>query len=52
MWLHTCSLDHPDALDFYNRSGFKPFRRQVEVYDDPRLTGLLPRDAAARMPII
>ena len=52
MWVHTCSLDHPDALDFYIRSGFEPFRRQVEVYDDPRLTGLLPRNAAPRMPII
>ena len=52
MWVHTCSLDHPEALAFYIRSGFEPFRRQVEVYDDPRLTGLLPRDAAPRMPII
>ena len=52
MWVHTCSLDHPNALNFYVRSGFEPFRRQVEVYDDPRLSGLLPRDSAPRMPII
>ena len=52
MWVHTCSLDHPDALDFYVRSEFEPFRRQIEVYDDPRITGLLPRDAAPRVPII
>ena len=52
MWVHTCSLDHPDALGFYIRSGFEPFRRQIEVYDDPRITGLLPRDAAPQVPII
>ncbi len=31
VWLHTCSFDHPSALAFYQRSGFRPFRRQVEV---------------------
>ncbi len=52
LWVHTCSLDHPAALAFYIRSGFTPYRRQVEVADDPRVTGLLPRTAAPHMPII
>lgn len=52
LWVHTCSLDHPGALDFYMRSGFVPFRRQVEVIDDPRATGLLPRDAAPQVPLL
>ena len=51
-WVHTCSLDHPGALDFYLRSGFVPFKREIEVADDPRLTGVLPRDAAPNVPII
>lgn len=51
-WVHTCTLDHPAALAFYRRSGFRPFRRQVEVLDDPRLTGLAPRDAAPHIPLI
>ena len=51
-WLHTCSLDHPEALAFYMRSGFRPYRRAVEVCDDPRLTGALPRGAGERVPII
>jgi GNAT superfamily N-acetyltransferase len=51
-WVHTCSLDHPGALDFYRRSGFVAFKRQIEVADDPRLTGVLPRDAAPQIPII
>ena len=51
-WVHTCSLDHPGALDFYRRSGFVPYRQEVEIEDDPRLTGALPRTAAPRHPII
>lgn len=52
VWVHTCTLDHPNALAFYIRSGFRPYKRQVEVYDDPRLVGLLPRTAAPHVPLI
>jgi GNAT superfamily N-acetyltransferase len=52
LWVHTCTLDHPSAVAFYQRSGFCPFRRQVEIADDPRLDGTLPRDAARHVPII
>lgn len=52
LWLHTCTLDHPAALAFYQRSGFRPFRRQVEVVADPRLDGTVPRDAAKHVPVI
>jgi GNAT superfamily N-acetyltransferase len=51
-WLHTCTLDHPDALVFYIRSGFTPFRRQIEIADDPRVGGVLPRSAAPQVPIV
>jgi GNAT superfamily N-acetyltransferase len=51
-WVHTCTLDHPNALAFYLRSGFRAFARRIEVADDPRLTGLTPRTAAARIPVI
>ncbi|MDA7946467.1 MAG: GNAT family N-acetyltransferase [Hyphomicrobiaceae bacterium] len=51
-WVHTGTLDHPRALPFYVRSGFTAYRRQVEIADDPRLTGALPRDAAPQVPII
>ena len=51
-WVHTCTLDHPSALDFYRRSGFRPFRREVEIARDPRLTGLIPREAAAHIPVL
>jgi GNAT superfamily N-acetyltransferase len=52
LWLHTCTLDHPSALPFYIRAGFRPFRRALEVADDPRLTGRMPRDAAPNVPLI
>ena len=52
VWLHTCTLDHPGALGFYRRCGFTPFARSIEVVDDPRVTGGLPRTAAPQIPII
>jgi GNAT superfamily N-acetyltransferase len=52
LWLHTCTFDHPAALPFYQRAGFRPFRRQVEIADDPRLDGTAPRDVAKHVPVI
>lgn len=52
LWVHTCTFDHPRALAFYQRSGFRPFRRQIEIADDPRLDGTLPRDAAKHVPVV
>jgi GNAT superfamily N-acetyltransferase len=51
-FVHTCTLDHPAALDFYQRSGFKAYGRAIEVADDPRLDGRLPPDAAGWLPRI
>jgi len=51
-WVHTCTLDHPAALGFYLRSGFQPYGRAVEIADDPRLAGALPREAAPSIPLI
>lgn len=50
VWVHTCTLDHPAALGFYRRHGFVPFARAVETFADPRLAGLLPREAAPQIP--
>lgn len=52
VWVHTCTFDHPSAVAFYQRSGFRAFRRQIEIADDPRLDGTAPRDAAPHVPII
>lgn len=49
--VHTCTLDHPSALAFYRRSGFVAYRQQIEIAEDPRLTGLMPRTAAPHVPV-
>jgi GNAT superfamily N-acetyltransferase len=51
-WVHTCDLDHPSALGFYQREGFKPFARAVEIYEDPRAVGIYPPDTAQRVPLL
>jgi GNAT superfamily N-acetyltransferase len=50
--VHTCTIDSNQALSFYIRSGFTPYRRQIEVDDDPRLLGILPETAAPHVPLI
>lgn len=51
-FVHTCSLDHPDALGFYRRAGFEPYKRAIEVVDDPRLAGHLPPEAGPHVPLL
>ena len=52
VWLHTCTLDHARALAFYIKAGFVPYKRAIEVSDDPRITGEIPLSAAGQVPII
>jgi len=52
VWLHTCTHDHPAAVAFYLRAGFKPYKYAIEVSDDPRLTGGYPETAAPHVPVI
>ena len=51
-FVHTCTLDAPGALAFYLRSGFTPYKRAIEVADDPRLLGFLPRESAPHVPVL
>ena len=52
VWLHTCTFDHPAAVRFYLRSGFRGWKYAIEVSDDPRLTGALPASAAPHVPLL
>lgn len=52
LWLHTCTLDHPKALGFYQKAGFSAYKRAIEVHDDPRLLGIMPVTAGPHVPII
>lgn len=52
LWVHTCTLDHPAALAFYQRSGFAVFMRGIEIDDDPRVKGQMPADSVPHHPVI
>jgi GNAT superfamily N-acetyltransferase len=50
--VHTCTLDHPAAMPAYRNAGFTPYKRAIERFPDPRLTGILPRWAAPQIPLL
>ena len=52
VWLHTCSLDHPNALGFYRAQGFAAIKRTIETFPDPRALGLLPVETAPQIPYL
>lgn len=52
VFVHTCTLDSPSALPLYTKCGFRAYKRAIEIADDPRLRGLLPKGAAPQVPII
>lgn len=52
LWLHTCTADSPQAIGFYMSCGFKPYKRSIEIADDPRLLGLHSKDRAPHVPVI
>lgn len=52
LWLHTCTQDHPSAMPFYLKHGFRAYKRDLETAPDPRLTGDVRADAAAFHPVI
>jgi len=52
VWLHTCTADHPGALVFYRNFGFVPYKRAIEITDDPRVTAEMPRSAAPHVPVL
>jgi GNAT superfamily N-acetyltransferase len=49
--VNTCTFDHPGALPMYQRAGFTPYRQESVLKEDPRLSGLLPRQAAPHVPL-
>ena len=50
--VNTCTLDHPAALKAYLNAGVTAYRRAFESFPDPRLSGLLPADAAPQIPLV
>jgi GNAT superfamily N-acetyltransferase len=52
LWLHTCNFDHPKAVPFYQKQGFRIYAQGFEIMDDPRREGHLPREAAPHVPFM
>ena len=52
VWVHTCTLDHPSALNFYRAQGFVAVKRTIETFPDPRRLGLLPVEMGAHVPYL
>jgi ribosomal protein S18 acetylase RimI-like enzyme len=44
LWVHTSTFDHPRALGLYQRAGFRVYSRESVRFEDPRLSGALPRN--------
>lgn len=49
--VNTCTFDHPAALPLYRRAGFEIVERVARTIPDPRLAGVMPRDAAPHVPL-
>jgi GNAT superfamily N-acetyltransferase len=49
--VNTCTFDHPAALGLYQRMGFVVTVSVTRRTPDPRLSGLLPPDAAPHIPL-
>ncbi|MFQ5994689.1 MAG: GNAT family N-acetyltransferase [Acidiferrobacterales bacterium] len=41
IWVHTCTLDHPQAIQVYQRAGFVLYKNETVLIDDPRLDGTI-----------
>jgi ribosomal protein S18 acetylase RimI-like enzyme len=46
----TCTLDHPRALQTYQRAGFRAYRQERRSIVDPRLSGRTPSHFEPRLP--
>lgn len=50
--VETSCIDDPRAMSVYVKAGFVPIERRIDVFPDPRLTGLLPISAAPHVPVL
>lgn len=42
LWVNTNNLDHPKALQIYQKAGFVPYRQETQTIPNPRLVLLSP----------
>jgi GNAT superfamily N-acetyltransferase len=46
LWVNTNNLDHPKALQIYQKAGFVPYRQETKTIPNPRLTLVRAIDSA------
>jgi GNAT superfamily N-acetyltransferase len=46
LWVNTNNLDHPKALQIYQKAGFVPYRQERKTIPNPRLTLIRPIETA------
>jgi GNAT superfamily N-acetyltransferase len=46
LWVNTNNLDHPKALQIYQKAGFVPYKQETQTIPNPRLVLLSPIEAA------
>ena len=46
LWVNTNNLDHPKALQIYQKAGFVPYRQETKTIPNPRLTLVRPIERA------
>ncbi len=46
LWVNTNNLDHPKALQIYQKAGFVPYRQEIRTIPNPRLTIVRPIETA------
>ena len=50
VWLSTCGLDHPKAISFYERAGFKIFKTRMGEFADYRFSDFYTLRDAPQIP--
>ena len=50
MWLSTCGMDHPQAISFYEKSGFKIIKTKFSEFKDYRFSDFYSLSDAPQIP--
>lgn len=50
--VETSCIDDPRAMSVYTKAGFVAVQRKIDVFPDPRLSGLLPLESASHVPVL
>lgn len=52
LFVETSCIDDPRAMSLYLKTGFVAVNRSIDVFPDPRISGLLPVHVAPHVPLL